>query len=153
MRFHIISRLTLAEVDQAFALIQLEAPELSLAAWRQFARAAGGGKPPSSKPTPAGLVAVKDARNYMAGLCAYRRTRSFRHGPTLTVDCFVALDFLHTQGAAAHLLRHLDETAAVLGCTAIEITLARQETRLIDQFRAAGHALEGVLLCKMLPAC
>ena len=36
MRFHIISRLTPAEVDQAFALIQLEAPELSLAAWRQF---------------------------------------------------------------------------------------------------------------------
>lgn len=153
MRFHIVSHLTPAEVDQAFALIQLEAPELSLAAWRQFVRSAGGGKPPSSKPASTGLVAVKDSRGYVAGCCAYRRTRSFRHGAALLVDCFVALDFLHTQGAADHLLRHLEQTAALLGCSAIEITLARQETRLIDQFRAEGHALEGVLLCKTLPAC
>ena len=153
MRFHIISRLTPREVDQAFALIQLEAPELSLAAWRQFARSAEPRKTQSTKPAGAGLVAVKDARGYVAGLCAYRRTQSFRHGMALTVDCFVALDFLHTQGAADHLLRHLEETAAVLDCTAIEIALARQDTRLIDQFRSEGHALEGVLLCKTLPAC
>ncbi len=144
MRFHLTTRLTPKEIDQAFALIQLEAPETTLAGWRSFARTAGRGK------CPPGLAAVKDARGYLSGLCAYRHTRSLRHGAILAVDCFVALDFLNTKGAADLLLRHLEEAAVATGCSAIEITLARQDTRLIDQFRTAGHALEGVLLCKSL---
>lgn len=144
MRFQITTSLTSKEVDQAFALIQLEAPEMTLSGWRSFARSAGGRR-------ALGLAAVKDTRGYLSGLCSYRRSRSMRHGEVLAVDCFVALDFLNTQGAADLLLHHLEETASASGCSAIEITLARQDTRLIDQFRGAGHALEGVLLCKPLP--
>lgn len=151
MRFQITTRLTPREVDQAFALIQIEAPEMTLAGWRSFARSAGQAAPAQANRRRApSLAAVKDARGYLSGLCSYRKARSLRHGEVLAVDCFVALDFLNTQGAADLLLHHLEETASAVGCSAIEITLARQDTRLIDQFRGAGHALEGVLLCKPL---
>ncbi|MFY8106633.1 MAG: hypothetical protein ACOVKO_06925 [Elstera sp.] len=146
MRFHITTCLSLAEIDQAFALIQHDAPTLTLPAWRHFARAA------RQKPKSAGLVAVKDARGYFSGLCTYRRVISLHHGAALAVDCFVALDFLNNHGVADQLLQHLEATALALECTALEITLARQDTRLIDQFRQSGHILEGVLLCKTLPA-
>ncbi len=152
MRFHITTCLSLAEIDQTFALIQHDAPMLTLPAWRHFAKAARKGKTAQQKPKASGLVAVKDARGYFSGLCTYRRVISLHHGAALAVDCFVALDFLNTQGAADHLLQYLEATALALDCSALEITLARQDTRLIDQFRTSGHILEGVLLCKTLPA-
>lgn len=150
MRFQITTHLTPKEIDQTFALIQFEAPEMTLATWRSFARAADKPSPLSDSDPLSGMIAVKDGRGYFSGLCLYRRVRSLRWGEILAVDHFVALDFLNTQGAADFLLHHLEETARAAGCSAIEIMLAHQDTRMIDRFRGAGHALEGVLLCKPL---
>jgi hypothetical protein len=152
MRFHITTCLSLTEIDQVFALVQHDAPMLTLPAWRYFARAVCQGKTARQKPKTSGLVAVKDARGYFSGLCTYRRIISLHHGAALAVDCFVALDFLNTHDVADQLLQHLEATARALECTALEIMLARQDTQLIDQFRTSGHSLEGVLLCKTLPA-
>lgn len=139
--------LAAAEIDRAFALIQLDAPEIDLLAWR---RHVAGLERDEAHGGAAGALAVKGEQGYFCGLGLWRRRVSLRRGAVLTADHLVVLDLIDPQAVADALIRGLERVAATLCCRGIELALPRGETRLIDRLRGSGHDIEGVILCKPL---
>ncbi len=167
--------LSAERVTQAFALIQTALPEVTLAAWRDFAAAlisgtshpgyAQGDAPGASQAggQEGGILAATDGRDTIAGLCSYRVVPDLVHGRLLDANHFLAFDLLDRRPVAEALAEALEALARERACAALHIHLPRHLPRRNDAPTEPGHGLSGLLaarghrveslgLCKRLAA-
>ncbi len=153
-----IRPLSAERVSQAFPLIQTALPEVTLAAWRDFAAAlmSGGDAPGGAR--EGGILAVTDERDYIAGLCSYRVAPDLVHGRLLDADHFLAFDLLDRRPVAEALAEALEALARERGCRAVHTRLPHKITApdpghgLSGLLAARGHRVESLGLCKRLVA-
>ena len=141
------------QIAQAYPLVQAIRPDVSLEAWRAYARRfpAQGGDCARS-----GIATVQDDSGVILGLFAYRVGTAPQHGTTLFVDHFVALDIISPATVTAELADGMERIARCLGCHAVHTAVTCSENArcqdIIERLRAFGHRLESFQLCKPLPA-
>jgi hypothetical protein len=150
-----IRPLTAERVTQAFPLIQVALPAVTLAAWRAFAAAlmTGGAARDS------GILAVTDERNYIAGLCSYRVVPDLVHGRLLDAGHFLAFDLFDRRPVAEALAEGIEVMARDRGCSVVHTQLPRRNDTpcepgngLAELLAARGHRVETLGLCKRLAA-
>ena len=162
-----IQPLSAARVTQAYSLIQTALPEVTLAAWRDFAAALiSGADAPENTPGDAqgaaregGILAVADGRNTIAGLCSYRVVPDLVHGRLLDAGNFLAFDRLDRRPVAEALAAALEALARERGCGAVHTRVPRRNTAPPDPggglsglLAACGHRIESLGPCKRLVA-
>lgn len=150
-----IRPLSAERVSQAFPLIQTALPEVTLAAWRDFAAVLMSG----GDARESGILAVTDGRNTIVGLCSYRLVPDLVHGRLLDADHFLAFDLLDRRPVAEALAEALEALARERGCTAVHTHLPQRNdaptepgTGLTGLLAARGHRVESLGLCKRLVA-
>jgi hypothetical protein len=150
-----IRPLSAESVTQAYALIQTALPEVTLAAWRDFAAALMSG----TDAREGGILAVADRRNYIAGLCSYRVVPDLVHGRLLDAGHFLAFDLLDRRPVAEALAEALEVLARERGCAAVHTHLPYRTAAptepgdgLSGLLAARGHRVESLGLCKRLVA-
>lgn len=115
-----------------------------------------------------GLIALQ-SRGYIHGLFHYRVTESLTHGRTLQVDDIALMTPFSRKAAERALCAAIEEAAEQLRCAATHTVVQgvadgqavrngslAAEGEVLGLLRAAGHAVEGVLLCRdmeTVPVC
>jgi hypothetical protein len=153
--------LSAARVIQAFPLIQTALPEVTLAAWRDFAatlmstRNAQGNA--QGDVQEGGILAVTNEHDYIAGLCSYRVVPDLVHGRLLDASSFLAFGLLDRRPVAEALAVAVEALARERGCTAVHTHLPHRNdappgpaTGLSELFAARGYRIESWDLCKRL---
>jgi hypothetical protein len=150
-----VRSLTGQAIAQAYPLLQLTLPDLTLADWTKFA----GHHLAGSKSTEGGILTVVDERGFILGLLDYTIDRELLHGRTLMVKNFVALDFLDTsrKDIAKVLIQAMEKLADQRGCSAIHTLVQQSDTEppqtwIMELLESHGHKPKRVNLCKTLPA-
>ncbi len=141
------------QIDQAFPLVRLLAPTLTLEHWRGYARAMT--QPSSAAAGRGGIVVLADAAGYLFGLFSYVNRLDLLHGPTLQVDNLVIPHLVECREATQVLEREMRDIARRFDCRGIRVRLARPSTAEPDMARflgTAGYRAEGTTWCRSLPA-
>ena len=143
--------LTERQIDQAFPLIQSVCANVSIAAWRSYARAI------LDRPSEEGGIMTVQAFEYIHGLFAYRVDRSLQHARVLLVDTVAVLELFSPKLAMTALLQVMDDMAMALNCEAIHTCVPSSERVegpsgrwMMDQFRDLGHSVDSLKLGKAL---
>jgi len=145
-RFFTTFRLSPDQVALAFPLVHAAVPVVDLRAWQDFMQATVAA---AEQPT-VGALGLRHEGGYLCGLIVYRKQRDLRHGMTLVVDLFVALDVV-SEGAAAQALLHAAEAMARdLGCAAVHIRLNADWQSLTDHISSYGYGADAQILAKPL---
>lgn len=147
------------QVDQAFPLVQLAAPGLTLDRWRAYAAAlVGAGNGHGHRPQPQGIVTAQDAKGYIHGLFCYAVQDDLSLGRALGVQHFVVGSLFDPRGVADTLLDCMESIARELECTAIHADLSRIQASparchdlFVERFESHGHRPDGVRFSKRLP--
>jgi hypothetical protein len=136
------------QVALAFPLVRAAVPLVDLRAWQGFIRAT------TDAPGPAtvGALGLRHEGGYICGLIVYRKQQDLRHGMTLVVDLFVALDLVSEAPAANALFHAAEAKARELGCTAVQIRLNAGWQSLAEHARSHGYGTEAQILAKPLEA-
>ena len=120
-----IGRITAAEIDRAYLLVRLVAPELELVDWRARCRAVPTGSRHAHGQDDI-LVALSPA-GYVKGLCVHALGTHPDHGRLLDVSIFVVASAADEGGITAGLLDHLKHSARREACQAIRIRTSGQD--------------------------
>ena len=147
--------LTPEKIARAYALVQLVAADVSLAAWRKFA----GQRISGMSPSLSGIHTVQDRRGNILGLASYAAADDLNDVRTLTVDHLVVIGTTERQGDAvlSALLSAMETIAISCGCGTIQFKLAASGSATLDHharwlLETAGHSERYVLLAKALEA-
>ena len=149
-----VSLLTLEEVDYAFPLVRTICPAADLQGWRRFAeqRLAAG------TASGNGILIVRNEQDCIVGIAAFQLSHDLLHGPILFADTFCALDIVDQANVARALENGIEKIARRHGCAAVHTTIASSSGQHDDGWLCAilherGHRVEGLHLCKLIPAC
>lgn len=138
-------------IAQAYPLVQVVRPSLSVEEWERYARAIL-----DDTETTSGIATLQDPRDLIAGLFIYRVGDDPDHGRTLIAEDFVALDIVKPETVAQSLADALESVANQHGCSAVHTTISSRGgtgTRyLMELMRDLGHQLEAFRLCKQVRA-
>lgn len=145
--------LTAERIAQAFPLVQMSLPQVTLDAWCDFAEALVF-RPNGAA---AGIIVVLDERDTIAGLCSYRVDHDLVHERLLSAEHFLAFDLLDRRAVAHALADGLEGLARQHQCTAIHTQLPRRGDAdpdrgggLLDVLSTLGHRVEYIGMCKLL---
>ncbi|MGD1879982.1 MAG: hypothetical protein ACFB13_21070 [Kiloniellaceae bacterium] len=142
------------EVDHAFPLIRTICPAAELQGWRRFAEqrlASGSG-------SGNGILIVRNEQDCIVGIAAFQLSHDLLHGPILFADNFCALDIVDQGNVARALENGIEKIARRHGCAAVHTTIAsssgqRDDGWLCSILHERGHRVEGLHMCKLIPAC
>jgi len=133
------------KIDQAYGLVQLVASQITLEAWRDFARSLVS---PSEAPE-SGILTAEDESGYIMGLVGYVIDHDLEHGETLMAKNFIALNGMEKRKkeVAFALINAMEELARDKRCGAIrtivhEPEAALRDTWIIEVLKHAGHHTE-----------
>ena len=133
------------KIDQAYGLVRLAAPQISLEAWRDFARSVIS---PSEAPE-SGILTVEDERECILGLVGYVVDRDLEYGQTLMAKNFIAFDGTENwqKDVAFALIRPMEDLARDKQCGAIRTIVHEPEAALrdawiIEVLKHTGHHTE-----------
>lgn len=153
MRELTIHPLEIGQIDQVFPLVQACVPGIDLEDWRAFGRDRIGAAATACQ----GIQCVVAEQNYIAGLCIYRIEACLFHGPALIAEHFMALDLFDRPAVANALAEFLEDLGRRHGCSALHTSIIEGADRLPESagglasiLRERGHAVESLLLCKVL---
>jgi hypothetical protein len=132
----------------AFPLVHAAVPIVDLRTWQDFVRATVD----TSGQVTGGALGLRHEGGYVCGLMVYRKQRDLRHGMTLAVDLFVALDVVSEAAAATALLDAAEAKAREIGCVAVQIRLNADWQSLAEQLSFHGYGADGQILAKALHA-
>jgi len=143
--------LTPERVAQAFPLIQIALPAVSLEDWRDFATPLARAQGPADD----GIITVVSEQDYIVGLCCYRVTQDLRHGAVLLANHFLILDLFGQQAVVRALADAVESLARERRCTAIHTSLPETGVKgaddwLVRNLRNRGHRVESLRMCKLL---
>ncbi len=116
--------LTPEQIPQAFPLISVTAPELSLERWADYAASFIG---PSGPAMPGEIVTVQNADRYIFGLAICQPKCDLYQGRILDVENFVTLDLTGGRRAASVLLKAAEDRARAWDCNCICVSLVRND--------------------------
>lgn len=140
------------EVDHAFPLIRAICPGAELEGWRRFAEQRGAAGPESGS----GILLVRNEQDCIVGIAAFHIVCDLLHGPVLFADHFCALDIVDQAAVARALENGIEKIARRHGCSAVHTTVASSDSRddgwLCTVLFERGHRVEGLHMCKLLPA-
>ena len=117
---YIVRPLTTAQVAQAFPLLAVLDPGLTLERWSDYATAF---VEPSEDAEPRRIMTAQNAQGYIYGLASCRRRCDLHHGCVLEVENFVSLDLTGNKVAANALLTVIEALAREWGCGHISLSL------------------------------
>ncbi len=143
--------LTPERVAQAYPLIQMAFPAVSLEDWRDFAAQLASARGQAD----GGIVTVVGEQGYIVGLCCHRVARDLRHGAVFMADPFVALDLYDPQAVVRVLVDSVETLAREHRCAAIHTSLPETGVKGADAWqirtlRGRGHRVESLRMCKLL---
>ncbi len=151
--------LSAERVIQAFPLIQTALPEVTLAAWRDFAAALMSCRKTRRGTWEGGILAVTDGRGTISGLCGYRVVPDLVHGRLLDAAPFLAFDLFDRRPVAEALAEAIEALAWRRACSAVHTHLPPgsgappdPDNGLSRLLAARGHRVETLGLCKRLVA-
>lgn len=121
--------LTLCRIDQAYPVVQLGLPGLSLPAWRAYAVRCLTG-------SDSGIDAVLGPHDILHGLAGYAITAHPLHGRVLTADPLIALTVLRDNAVRRTLIAALEQHARARGCGMLNCVARNAPDWLIDGFVA-----------------
>ena len=127
----IVRPLTTAQIAQAFPLLTVLEPELTLDRWSDYASAF---VEPLQDAEPRRILTVQNAQGYIHGLASCRRRCDLHHGCVLEVENFVSLDLTGNKLAANALLTVIESLAREWDCRRISLSLL--DPRMRDTLRA-----------------
>jgi len=142
------------QIDQAFPLVQLHAPTLTLEHWRNYARAMTEAPPENAG--CGGIVVLANAAGYLFGLFSYVNRLDLLHGPTLQVDNLVIMQLVECRESAQVAEHAMRDIARRHGCRSIRVRLSRPpaakpEGGVARFLGASGYQAEGTTWCRTLP--
>jgi hypothetical protein len=111
-------------VQQAFPVIQTVMPDLTLGRWSEFASEYL--EPDRQVRQPHGIIAAENESGLIIGLAAYRRGADLRQGVVLIAEHLIAVDLLVCQPIILRLTEALEQIAADIGCSAIQLVLTEK---------------------------
>jgi len=141
------------EVDQAFPLVRTLCPETDLEAWRRFA----GQRLSQGSDHGTGILIVRNEQHCIVAVAAFMTSHDLVHGPVLFADHFCALDIVDQGNVARALENGMEKIARRHGCTAIHTNIASSGKQSDDGWLCSilyerGHRVEGLHMCKLIPA-
>ena len=147
-----VSLMSLLEVDRAFPLIRAVCPQAELEAWRSFAR-----QRIANEGSRTGILVVENEQACIVGVSAYQLLHDLIHGPVLYADQFCALDIVDQSNIARALENGIEKIARRHGCSAVHTIITSSSNQLDDGWLCTvlherGHRIEGLHLCKLIPA-
>jgi hypothetical protein len=155
---YIVRPLDQERIAQAFPLVMVLDPGLTLDRWSRFATAFVRSM---DSPEPREIITVQNEQNYIHGLASCRLRRDLHHGRVLEVENFVSLDLTGHRCAARALLEGMEELARDWNCSHICLSLLNPRLRTYlrdahsragDLFDCAGYREEPFRLGKDLSA-
>jgi hypothetical protein len=143
--------LTPGRVAQAFPLIQIAFPALSLQDWQYFATPLASAQGQAD----GGIITVVSEQEYINGLCCYRVTQDLQHGAVLMADLFMILDLVDQMAVVHALADAVESLARERRCTAIHTSLPETGVKgaddwLVQFLRSRSHRVESLRMCKLL---
>ena len=133
------------KIDQAHALVRLAAPQISLAAWRDFA---GSLLAPAVAPE-SGILTIEDDKGYIIGLVGYVIDHDLEYGQTLVAKNFIALNGMESRKKEVGfaIIAALEDLARDKDCGAIRTIIHEPEAALrdawiIEVLKYCGHHTE-----------
>lgn len=140
-----IGRITAAQIDRAYLLVNRVAPKLELDEWRAFCREILAQKRQAIDRDDI-AIAVNPA-GYVQGLCSHAVRKHPFHGRILDVPIFVVTSAADEAGIAGCLLEHLKELARQDACDAVRIwTLGQDDWSRPLRERQIDQPDHGVLM-------
>ena len=136
------------ELQAAYPLVRVAAPDVTLEAWREHAsRLIGEG---------GGVLAASTGGGALQGIALYRHEYMLRHGKTLSVEAIVSFELSRAAPARAALCEALEVLALANGCDSIVVTLpARGYADAASDkalgWNANGMKLDSVVFARRLP--
>ena len=130
-------RLTAKDVELSFALVSATLPGVDLTSWKRFVMPLIAQKPAGERPE--GAVGLRNPRGYICGVMIYRAEDDLRSGRVLSVDLFIALDFLRERAAVAALLDTVEAIGCGEGYKNARIRIGPEQSQLLKAAQAAGY--------------
>ncbi len=137
--------LDLEKIEQAYGLVRLANPGITLETWLDFASS----QMSPSKAPESGILAVEDERGYILGLVGYTVDHDLQHGRTLLAKNFIALSYTEERRriVAFSLIEAMEDIARKKQCRTIrtivhEPEAALQDAWIIEVLKSSGHHAE-----------
>jgi hypothetical protein len=134
--------LTRRHIEQAYALVRQQMPQVTEARWRAFARARIGAAGPRRD---CGIMTLQSQAGYILGLFVYSAWDDIEHGRTLGVAHIAVAELVGQASLARHLIDGMVVVARLNDCAAIDARLPRAGLGEImhRQFRHTGFEVDG----------
>jgi hypothetical protein len=137
--------LTSCKVDQAYPLMQLAVPDLTLERWRAFAArhvVPEQDRLDPASPPVAGVVVAEDRGGYIHGLFRYAVEDDLL-SRCLNIRDFLACSLFGGEEVADALLARIEHIAKLLDCSAIHSDLPKPRTVALDCASAQQFSRRG----------
>jgi hypothetical protein len=138
-------------VAQAFPLVSMIVPNLTLNRWRAFAQARMAARRGGAEQ---GIFAVRNPAGYIHGLVFYEISEDLRQGRVLLASNLIAAESVGRDEAVGALIRAIENLARARNCAAVQTMLpesdeahAQRESWLVARFRRAGHEPRIIRAC------
>ncbi len=138
---YIVRPLAPERIAQAFPLVMILDPGLTLDRWSRFATAFVRSL---EAPEPREIITAQNQQGYIHGLASCRVRRDLRHDRVLEVENFVSLDLTGQKCAARALLKGMETLAQDWNCSHICLSLLNPRMRdyLRDTHGPAGDLFD-----------
>lgn len=136
------------QIDGAYPLVRMAAPEVAPDAWRGFAeRLIDNGD---------GILCVFAGDSTLHGLAAYRLDEGLRYGRMLRVDTIVTFELDRAAPARTALCAALERVAQQLECESLTLAMpsrgyADPDSAKAEAWSALGVGLDSVIFAKKVP--
>lgn len=118
---YVIEPLARSNILNAYPLMQLTDPKMTLEAWKFQARAAIGRRGSGGQGI---LVARRRLRQHISGMVWYHTERDFALGRVLGASHLIAIDILDSRMVMLGLVRALRARAQLQGCKTVRLLMA-----------------------------
>lgn len=141
-----VDELKPSEAGLAFPLVRAIAPEVTMETWLDYVR---------RRSMQGGLLGLFGADGELSGLLSYRLGQRLRHGTVLALEDFVTFELSKAAPGRRALLAAAEELGRQLGCTGMELRVAKRGLADDGTPKAAGWIslgldLDSVILAKRL---
>jgi hypothetical protein len=121
MEEYVIEPLARSAILNAYPLIQLTDPHMSLRAWKTRALAAIGRRGSGEHGI---LVAKRRARQHICGMVSFQTERDFAQGRVLVASHLIAVDILNARAIMLDLVKALAVQARKQNCKLVRLVVA-----------------------------
>lgn len=151
---YIARLLTSERIREAFPMIAVQDPQISIRQWVEYAaRLVDGANGEKDR----GILTVQDVQDRILGLSVFHIRPDLRRGRILDVENFAVANLVAARHIAGALLDALETLARERGCGCVSLSLLdpatrrwlkASDTRRSDLFKAAGFQVDAARLRK-----